>query len=65
VLLHLPGPAGTTLGYGWAVNSRGAVQGVHGPTHYLIQPEQDGAPQQWMPHSAIDFRPRRREQVPS
>lgn len=56
------GPRGTSVAYGWAVDSRGEVRGVHGPTEYLIRPEGGDTPQ-WTRASAIDFRPIRREPV--
>jgi hypothetical protein len=53
------GERGTTLAYGWAIDSRGAVVGVHGPTEYLFADE-DGSAPLWVRAGHLDFDPIRK-----
>jgi hypothetical protein len=55
------GERGTTLAYGWAIDSRGASPGVHGPTEYLFQSASGGKPI-WVHVGQLDFDPPRKEE---
>lgn len=58
------GERGTTLTYGWAVDSSGTLPGVHGPTEYLFADE-DGSPPKWVRAGHLDLDPIRPEPVSS